>query len=45
MAIRAIRAAAERGTYSGNGYLVAKVDANGFEMLDNEKIKEILDNL
>ena len=42
IAIRAIRAAAERDTYSGNGYLVAKVDKNGFEMLDNEKINEIL---
>ena len=45
IAIRAIRAAAERDTYSGNGYLVAKVDKNGFEMLDNEKINEILEKL
>jgi 20S proteasome alpha/beta subunit len=44
-AIRAIRAAAERDTYSGNGYLVAKVDENGFEMLDNEKINEILEKI
>ena len=42
---RAIRAAAERDTYSGNGYLVAKVDKNGFEMLDNEKINEILEKI
>ena len=42
IAIRAIRAAAERDTYSGNGYLVAKVTKDGFEMLDNEKINEIL---
>ena len=45
LAIRAIRAASERDTYSGNGFLVAKVDKNGFEMLDNEKIDEILDKL
>ena len=34
-----IKAAAERDAYSGNGFLVAKVDKNGFEMLDNEKIE------
>ena len=45
VAIRAIRAAAERDTYSGNGYLVAKVTKDGFEMLDNEKINEILDKI
>ena len=45
IAIRAIRAAAERDTYSGNGYLVAKVDKDGFEMLDNEKINEILEKI
>ena len=45
VAIRAIRAAAERDTYSGNGFLVAKVDKDGFEMLDNEKVKEILDKI
>ncbi len=42
IALRAIKAAAERDTYSGNGYLVAKVDKDGVEMLDNEKINEIL---
>lgn len=45
IALRAIRAAAERDTYSGNGYLVAKVDENGVEMLDNEKVNEILANI
>ena len=45
VAIRAIRAAAERDTYSGNGFLVAKVDKDGYEMLDNEKVKEILDKI
>ena len=45
VAIRVIKAAAERDTYSGNGFLVAKVDKNGFEMLDKEKIDEILDKL
>ena len=45
IAIRAIKAAAERDTYSGNGYLVAKVDANGVEMLDNGKINEVLEKI
>ena len=45
IAIRAIRAAAERDTFSGNGYLVAKVDKDGFEMLDDEKINEILEKI
>lgn len=40
--IRAIKAATERDTYSGNGFLVAKVDKDGFEMLDDEKVNEIL---
>lgn len=42
IAIRAIKAATERDTYSGNGYLVAKVDKNGFEMLSDEKVDKIL---
>lgn len=42
IAIRAIKAATERDTYSGNGYLVAKVDKDGFEMLDDEKVNKIL---
>lgn len=46
VAIRAIRAAMERDTYSGNGILVATVTKdNGFEMLPKEdveaKLKEI----
>lgn len=45
IAIRAIKAASERDTYSGNGYLVAKVDKNGVEMLDNEKINKIIDEI
>mgnify|MGYP000450270346 FL=1 len=42
IAIRAIKAAAERDTYSGNGYLVAKVDANGVEMLANADRKSVV---
>jgi 20S proteasome, alpha and beta subunits len=45
IAVRAIKAAAERDTYSGNGYLVAKVDKNGFEMLDDEKVNKILEEI
>ncbi len=45
IAVRAIKAAAERDTYSGNGYLVAKVDKNGFEMLDEEKVNKILEKI
>ncbi|MEA4956364.1 Proteasome subunit beta [bioreactor metagenome] len=46
VAIRAIRAAMERDTYSGNGILVATVDSEkGFEMLSKDiieaKLKEI----
>ena len=45
VAVRAIKAAAERDTYSGNGFLVAKVDENGYEMLDNEKVNDILEKI
>lgn len=43
--LRAIKAAAERDTYSGNGYLVAKVDENGVEMLDKESINKIISKI
>jgi proteasome beta subunit len=43
VAIRAIRAAIERDTYSGNGILLATVTKDkGFEMLSKENIKEKL---
>ena len=42
IAIRAIKAASERDTFSGNGYLVAKVTKDGFEMLDKEKVNDIV---
>ncbi|WP_409200490.1 archaeal proteasome endopeptidase complex subunit beta [Methanobrevibacter sp. DSM 116169] len=45
LAIRSIKSATERDTYSGNGYLVAKVDENGFKMLDNEEVEERLKNM
>jgi proteasome beta subunit len=42
LAVRSIKAATERDTYSGNGYLVAKVDKNGTKMLEQKEIDEIL---
>ena len=42
IAVRAIKAASERDTFSGNGYLVAKVTKDGFEMLDKEKVNDIV---
>jgi len=45
LAIRSIKAAAERDTYSGNGYLVAKIDENGFKMLTEKEIDEKLKNI
>jgi proteasome beta subunit len=47
VAIRAIKAATERDTFSGNGILVATVTKDdGFEMLPKkeveEKLKEII---
>ncbi|MDL2245994.1 archaeal proteasome endopeptidase complex subunit beta [Methanobrevibacter sp. OttesenSCG-928-K11] len=42
LAVRSIKAAAERDTYSGNGYLVAKVDKNGTKMLEQKEIDDIL---
>ena len=42
IAVRAIKAASERDTFSGNGYLVAKVTEDGFEMLDKEKVNDIV---
>ena len=39
---QAIKAASERDTFSGNGYLVAKVTKDGFEMLDKEKVNDIV---
>lgn len=43
--IRAIKAASERDAFSGCGYLVAKIDKNGFELLNDEKVKEILNEI
>ncbi|MCC7554274.1 MAG: archaeal proteasome endopeptidase complex subunit beta [Methanobacteriaceae archaeon] len=45
LAIRSIKSATERDTYSGNGYLVAKVDKDGFKMLDNDEINKRLENM
>lgn len=42
LAIRAIKAATERDTFSGNGFLVAKVTKDGYEMLEKEKVEAIV---
>ena len=36
LALRAIKAATERDTYSGNGFLVAEVTKDGYKMLEKE---------
>lgn len=45
LAIRSIKSAAERDTYSGNGYLVAKIDDNGYKMLSEEEVQERLEKI
>jgi proteasome beta subunit len=46
IAIRAIKSAMERDTYSGNGILVATVtEEEGFRMLSPEEIQKRLEDL
>lgn len=45
LAIRAIKAATERDTFSGNGFLVAKVTKDGYEMLEKEKVDAIVEKI
>ena len=45
VAIRAIKAATERDTYSGNGFLVANVTEDGFKMLEKEEVDAIIEKI
>ena len=42
LALRAIKAATERDTYSGNGFLVAEVTKDGYKMLEKEEVESII---
>ena len=42
LALRAIKAATERDTYSGNGFLVAQVTKDGYKMLEKEEVEAIV---
>lgn len=41
LAVRAIRSARERDIFSGGKIVVVTIDKNGFEMIPDEKIKEL----
>ena len=43
LALRAIKAATERDTYSGNGFLVAEVTKDGYKMLEKEEVESIIE--
>ena len=45
VAIRAIKAATERDTYSGNGFLVANVTKDGYKMLEKEEVDAIIEKI
>lgn len=45
VALRSLKAATERDTFSGNGFLVAKVTKDGYEMLEKEEIEAIIDKI
>lgn len=45
VAIRAIKAATERDTFSGNGFLVANVTKDGFKMLEKEEVEAIIEKI
>ena len=45
LAIRAIKAATERDTYSGNGFLVAQVTEDGYKMLEKEEVESIIEKI
>ena len=45
LALRAIKAATERDTYSGNGFLVAQVTKDGYKMLEKEEVEAIVDKI
>ena len=45
VALRAIKAATERDTYSGNGFLVAQVTEDGYKMLEKEEVESIIEKI
>ena len=45
LAIRSIKAATERDTYSGNGFLVAQVTKDGYKMLEKEEVESIIEKI
>ena len=45
LALRAIKAATERDTYSGNGFLVAEVTKDGYKMLEKEEVESIVEKI
>ena len=45
LAIRAIKAATERDTYSGNGFLLAQVTKDGYKMLEKEEVESIIEKI
>ena len=45
LALRAIKAAKERDTYSGNGFLVAEVTKDGYKMLEKEEVESIIEKI
>ena len=45
LALRAIKAATERDTYSGNGFLVAEVTKDGYKMLEQEEVESIIEKI
>ena len=45
VALRSLKAATERDTFSGNGFLVAKVTKDGYEMLEKEEINKVIDKI
>ena len=45
LALRAIKAATERDTYSGNGFLVAEVTKDGYKMLEKEEGESIIEKI
>ncbi len=45
LALRAIKAATERDTFSGNGFLVAKVTEDGYKMLEKEEVESIIEKI
>ena len=45
VALRAIKAATERDTFSGNGFLVANVTKDGYKMLEKEEVDAIVEKI